>query len=247
MTAPKAVKAAQLARLDSIDPHPDNYNEGDVGAIMTMIAESGWWGTCIVRKHPDPSAGFVWQMLAGETRWRALSLLQAEGYHHPDTGETIAYADLPMTKQHGVMPPPGMIPVFHFAPADNDDAQAKIVLAADNRGPRLSRTDDEKLADVLSAIVAEGRSLLATGYDDDDLQALYAALDTEVRVAVQQTRTIGERADVYNNSAIRQLILVLTPEEFDRAHDILASARQHYSVDNHSEAAYAILTEWADE
>ena len=53
-----------LADIDTLTPHPENPNVGDVGAIAEGIAENGFYGAVLVQK----STGYI---LAGEHRWRA--------------------------------------------------------------------------------------------------------------------------------------------------------------------------------
>lgn len=50
--------------IDSIQPHPDNPNRGDVAVIEESITHNDWYGAVIVQK----STRFI---LAGEHRWKA--------------------------------------------------------------------------------------------------------------------------------------------------------------------------------
>lgn len=66
-TEPTAVVLAQryaLVGLDTITPHPDNPNEGDVGAIADSIEAIGFYGAVVVQE----STG---RILIGEHRWAA--------------------------------------------------------------------------------------------------------------------------------------------------------------------------------
>lgn len=57
----------ELVPIDSIEPHPDNPNEGDVGEIASSIeAIGGFYQVIFVQR----STG---RILAGEHRWRTLS------------------------------------------------------------------------------------------------------------------------------------------------------------------------------
>ena len=55
--------------VDSIQPHPENPNKGDVAMIQESIQENDFYGACVVQA----SSG---RILAGEHRWRAA---RAEG------------------------------------------------------------------------------------------------------------------------------------------------------------------------
>lgn len=69
MTAPPPVGRIEYVSVDDLQPHPDNPNEGDVGAISQSIERVGFYGAIVVqapsgrrRKH---------RILAGEHRWLA--------------------------------------------------------------------------------------------------------------------------------------------------------------------------------
>lgn len=48
--------------IDSIHPHPENVNEGDVGAITESLDANGWYGAVLVQE----SSG---RIIAGKHRW----------------------------------------------------------------------------------------------------------------------------------------------------------------------------------
>ena len=50
--------------IESVKPHPHNPNEGDVGAIHTMIQHNGFYGAIVVQKDTR-------LILAGNHRWMA--------------------------------------------------------------------------------------------------------------------------------------------------------------------------------
>jgi ParB-like chromosome segregation protein Spo0J len=54
----------QVVPVDSIQPHPDNPNHGDVDLIGESIEHNDWYGAVIVQKSTR-------RILAGEHRWRA--------------------------------------------------------------------------------------------------------------------------------------------------------------------------------
>ncbi|MEO1064809.1 MAG: ParB N-terminal domain-containing protein [Actinomycetota bacterium] len=54
----------ELVDVDTLTPHPENPNQGDVGAIAVSIEEHGFFGTVLVQE----STGTI---LAGEHRWQA--------------------------------------------------------------------------------------------------------------------------------------------------------------------------------
>lgn len=58
-----------MVDVDSIEPHPDNPNEGDVGAISVSIKRNDFYGAVLVQESTR-------LILAGEFRWLAA---KAEG------------------------------------------------------------------------------------------------------------------------------------------------------------------------
>ena len=60
----KVYSHAPLVRIDSLNPHPQNPREGDVGAITESIQHNGFYGECIVQEGTRYIA-------IGNHRWRA--------------------------------------------------------------------------------------------------------------------------------------------------------------------------------
>lgn len=54
----------ELVEVDSIEPHPDNPNHGDVELIGESIEANGWYGVITCQRSQR-------RILAGEHRWRA--------------------------------------------------------------------------------------------------------------------------------------------------------------------------------
>lgn len=50
--------------IDSLEPHPQNVNEGDIGAVADSIDALGFYGACLVQE----SSGLI---IAGKHRWLA--------------------------------------------------------------------------------------------------------------------------------------------------------------------------------
>lgn len=59
-----------MVPIDSIQQHPDNYNNGDLDAIIESITVNGFMSPLIVQK----STGYI---LAGNHRWQALHAMGA--------------------------------------------------------------------------------------------------------------------------------------------------------------------------
>lgn len=57
--------------IDNIEPWPDNPNQGDIGAIVSLIQENGFYGTIVVQKSSN-------RICAGNHRWKAMKIIGAE-------------------------------------------------------------------------------------------------------------------------------------------------------------------------
>lgn len=221
--------------IDGVRPHPRNARQGDIGAIAESLARNGWFGS-VLAYVPEGEDGYP-VIVAGEHRWRALAALQRDGITYED-GTSHTYEQL---REMVPLPPSGKVPVI--VRNDWDDATALRVLLADNRTQDKASYDDSVLAELLTEL-ASTDGLYGTGYDGDDLDVLLHDLDTSVSVPAQDERTVAERAQIYNEGDLRQIVLVMSSDEFERAHDILEAAMERFGVDTHSEAALAVFTNW---
>ena len=68
---------------------------------------------------------------------------------------------------------------------DVDEMTAKKIVLADNRLSDISMYDDNALKDLLEEIATDD-DLLGTGFDNDDLDALIAELDTPLSLSLNQ-------------------------------------------------------------
>lgn len=148
--------AVVLWPIDRLQPHPDNPNQGDVGAVATAIAVDGWHGTTIAQERPDEDP----RLIVGHTRWRALQFIQRDGF--TIAGYHFSYDEL---AERVLLPPPGVIPLQLLAV---DDVRSARKLLADNRGSALATTDEAAELALLTAL-AEHDALLGSLYDGDDV------------------------------------------------------------------------------
>jgi len=63
-TVTVAEQTYELVDIDSVQPHPKNTNEGDVGCIIESIEVNGFIGAAVVQR----STGYI---VAGKHRWLA--------------------------------------------------------------------------------------------------------------------------------------------------------------------------------
>lgn len=130
--------AYELVSTTLLREHPDNPNEGDVGAICESIEENGFYGTLLVNRRTN-------HILAGNHRFKA-------------------------AKAQGAT----QLPVVFI---DVEPSEEIRYLLIDNRAARLSRDNDEQLAEILTKLhMHSDRGLAGTGYTADDLDALIAQI-----------------------------------------------------------------------
>lgn len=160
-TEPTPDAPTVLEDIESLQPHPDNPNRGNVDLIVESIITNGFYGGPIVQTSRR-------RILSGEHRWRALRQLQRDGASLD--GRKLTYDQL---RDHVTLPPLGKIPVQWF---DCDDATGRRVLLIDNESAKRSTYDEPQLTQILAELAADGGSLLGTGFSDRDLADLQAKL-----------------------------------------------------------------------
>jgi ParB-like chromosome segregation protein Spo0J len=134
---------------------------------------------------------------------------------------------------------------------DVDDAQAKKIVAADNRLADLGVYDEQKLLDLLGEI-----DLVGTGYvpaDVDDLLALIeekqmpewkVAQTTAQYENVQKRPTLEERADRYAERTIRLLMCEYPNPQYVWVIERLTELRDKFSLDSNAEAILKVISEY---
>ena len=127
--------------------------------------------------------------------------------------------------------------------ADVDDAQAKKIVATDNRLAELGTYDEQLLLDLLGDI-----DLVGTGYvaaDVDDLLAMLEEQSTpEWQDAnapmnhenVSQRPSLEDRASHYAERTIRLLMCEYPNHQYIWAIENLTKLREEYKVDSNAEA-----------
>ena len=70
----------ELVPIDSIQPSPENVNQGDLGVVIDSVGRHGFYGCIVAQK----STGYI---IAGEFRWRAAQ-------HHGAKQVPVAFVDV---------------------------------------------------------------------------------------------------------------------------------------------------------
>jgi hypothetical protein len=123
--------------------------------------------------------------------------------------------------------------------ADVDDAQAKKIVATDNRLADLGTYDEQLLLDLLGEI-----DLVGTGYIPADVDDLLAMLQEQWQVAnapthhenVSQRPSLEDRASHYAERTIRLLMCEYPNHQYIWAIENLTKLREEYKVDSNAEA-----------
>lgn len=167
MASPIINGKAELVDVETLEPHPRNPRQGDVGAIATSILHNGFYGVCVVQQ----STRYV---LVGNHRREAVRALDAELVAH-DAGQHAEPVALCAACQGKWTEPIAKVPVLWV---DVDEATATRILLADNRTNDLAHYDEFALADLLTDIVqGDPLGLIGTGYENDDVDSLIATIN----------------------------------------------------------------------
>lgn len=155
--------------IESLEPHPANPREGDVGAIVESIRANGFYGAILGQKSKR-------RIIAGEHRWRAAVAAREEIRRAHDAGplddpekerERLAWTKFERDALDRV-------PVIWI---DVDDDEALRILLVDNRTNDLASYRNDQLASLLTDL-AQGtpRGLAGTGFSREALDDLLDSL-----------------------------------------------------------------------
>lgn len=152
----------ELADPHTLQPHPRNARQGDVGAITEMIRATGWHTVVTLQA----SSG---QIVAGWHRTQAACwIIDAIANRDEDwMAWAVQHPDDPLV--HGVVP-------VERKELTDEEATAKMI--ADNRGNDLAAYDDAQLALLLQEM-ATGPGLEGTGWSGDGLDDFLGRLRSD--------------------------------------------------------------------
>lgn len=158
--------------IESLEPHPANPRDGDIGAIVESIRENGFYGAIIGQKKRR-------RIVAGEHRWRAARAARSEIIKaHALVDPKFDDADeLERWKSWRSFPVDALdqVPVLWL---DVDDDEAVRILLVDNRTNDLASYRDDQLAALLTDLEqGSKRQLAGTGFDRSSLDDLLDRLN----------------------------------------------------------------------
>ncbi len=140
-----------------------------------------------------------------------------------------------------------LVPVILWR--SRSDAEAEAFLLAVNRTVEAGGWDRKGLDAVLRDLMTAGSDLATLGFSRAELESALAgageALATAARGATERGRTPEELADGFETSAIRQVVLVLSPDEYDDALTRFEEQRKRLGLETNGEVVLALLRESA--
>lgn len=213
--------------VERLRQHPRNPNQGDFGAIYTLVKENGFYGELIVQveewKEIDgemvPWAGVI---LAGNHRYAAAVELGARKL-------PVAWIDVPPVRQ-------------------------LKILMGDNRASDLRDYDQRGVVDILDEVYEEDGDLAGTGYDEDDLDQMHADIEFDEEIGAltgseERQWSPEERFEKqYMSTDLRQIIVVMHQQEYAWALGILRDMHNlEPDVDTNASAVVLLLKRWREE
>lgn len=216
---PADLEAVRWYDLDELIIWKDNYNEGDVGGIATSIRRYGFAN--------DPRTWRGANVRGGNHTVQALRQIKAEG---PRAGD-LNY-------------PPARVRVegdrWLIACADIgylSEQDAISFAIADNRWAQRASQDDVKLLEYLKAM--DEVSLLAAGYDEDDVDYLAKLTTPLVNEGFYQPPE--EAFEVFVGGSIKQIVLYFDNAGFVEATDKLNRVMRAEGLDSNTAVVMHIL------
>lgn len=207
--------------------HPRNPNQGDFGAIYTLIKENGFYGELIVQVEE-------WHEVDGKQEpFKGVILA---GNHRKDAAEELGYQKLPV------------------AWVDVPEVVQKRILLGDNRASDLRDYDQQGVAEILTEVYEEEGNLEGTGYDEDDLDQINADLEFDEEIGAlsgteERQWSPEERYEKqYMSTDLRQIIVVMHQEEYRWALGILKDMHDlEPEVETNTHAILMLLRQWREE
>lgn len=121
-----------------------------------------------------------------------------------------------------------------------DESQENLHMLADNRLAELAETDNAMLKDIIQDLDTGDINLDLTGYTEAEIGNLMSQFfqgdDTGA--------TPIEDLETYENTAIRQIVLICNVEEFEQATQKLAVVRQENNLESNTEAMLWLLNNY---
>ena len=168
---------------------------------------------------------------------RLAKVLQIQGWRNPIV---VSNRSGCIVKGHGRLEA-GKLAGFDKVPVDYQDYESEEMefadLIADNRIAELSKMDNDKLKDALEQIDNGSLDMDITGYDQKELGMLM----TQVFQGDDTGKTPEDYVDDWNNTTVRQIILIYDESNFDEILAKIGRIRDKHGLDNNTDAVTMAL------
>ena len=168
---------------------------------------------------------------------RLAKVLKVQGWRNPIV---VSNRSGCIVKGHGRLEA-GKLAGFDKVPVDFQDYESEEMefadLIADNRIAELSKMDNDKLKDALQQIDNGSLDMDITGYDQKELGLLM----TQVFQGDDTGKTPDDYVDDWNNTTVRQIILIYDESNFDEILAKIGRIRDKHALDNNTDAVTMAL------
>ena len=116
-------------------------------------------------------------------------------------------------------------------------------LIADNRIAELSETDNDLLRNIIGEVKDDLSDVELTGFLDTEIDSWLN--EQMVLQGKDQGETPADKLEDYENSTIRQIMLIMNIEEFEEISQKLEDIKSANDLNNNTEAALLAIREYA--
>lgn len=211
--------AMPLAELISAARNPKAH---DLPGIARSISKFGYVDVISV----DERTG---RLVSGHGRVESLAMSKQQGHDAPDGVDVRADGEWLVPTLRGWR--------------SRSDAEAEAFLVAANKLTEKGGWDERLLAELLTD-VADAQLLELTGFDNNELDDLRAALDWDGDgggSGMRNTNSLGTDADRYADRDTRTVILSYSVEQFEVLVEQLAELATRFDVDTNSDVVARLV------
>lgn len=126
-----------------------------------------------------------------------------------------------------------------------DDEQAKRILLSDNRAADMAYYDDASLAKLLDELAETDEGFIGTGFDSGSyelvIQNLAAQEEGGTHGDVGEVPTPADRAEEWEASDIRSVILPFAGEDYERVVDGMMALRSKWGLDTNAQVVMQLV------
>lgn len=133
---------------------------------------------------------------------------------------------------------------------DLSDSDIKALRISINRLATLAEWDSDLLAKELQTLTADGVGIESLGFDEDSLNTLGVNLNSDTTAGIiegnEKTRSVADKLHEYQNTTVRQILLIMDVQEFSDAMAALDTIKASQKFETNTEAALAAIQHYAN-